>query len=66
MLYRINFYLYSALHDLERLASSWSGSPEHNPAIRRAREALAAYRADSGLRPWAREAARFIVFRFDP
>lgn len=41
--YQANIILYKALHDLERLASSWSGNPQAQPAIRAARKALTAY-----------------------
>jgi hypothetical protein len=39
-MYRENLSLRTRLRDLERLASSWTGTPERNVAIVRAREAL--------------------------
>jgi hypothetical protein len=38
--YRENLLLRRRLRDLERLASSWTGTPERNGEIVRAREAL--------------------------
>jgi hypothetical protein len=38
--YRENMRLRARLRDLERLTSSWTGTPERSPEIVRAREAL--------------------------
>jgi len=38
--YRENTELRAALRDLERMASSWTGTPERNGPIQRARAAL--------------------------
>jgi hypothetical protein len=46
MLFHTNAVLFKRLRDLERLASSWSGSPERQPAILRAREILTPQRGD--------------------
>ena len=39
-LYRENTELRERLRELERLASSWTGTPERHPVIQRARAAL--------------------------
>jgi hypothetical protein len=66
MLYFTNRNLYRALRDLERLASSWSGSPEAQPAIRQARAALQSFRADAGIYGHVWDAAWYITTRGEP
>lgn len=65
-LYVVNRQLYVALRDLERLASSWSGNPEANAAIRRARETLQSFRADAATIEQVRGAAWYLLHHGAP